>query len=40
MPLNAADQVVLRPRHDGTAHLLMSPLEFMRRLAALVPAPE
>jgi len=24
---------------DGTTHLVMSPLEFMQRLAALVPAP-
>jgi Putative transposase len=24
---------------DGTTHLVMSPLEFMRRLAALVPRP-
>jgi len=34
--------VVLRlktPRHDGTTHQVMSPLEFMQRLAALVPRP-
>jgi hypothetical protein len=34
---NAAGQVVLRlktPRRDGTTHLVMSPLEFMQRLAA------
>ena len=39
---NAAGQVVLKlktPRHDGTTHLVMSPLEFMQRLAALVPRP-
>jgi hypothetical protein len=27
------------PWRDGTAHLVMSPLEFMQRLAALVPRP-
>ena len=40
--LNAALQVVLKlktPRRDGTTHLVMSPLEFMQRLAALVPRP-
>ena len=39
---NAAGQVVLKlktPWHDGTTHLVMSPLEFMQRLAALVPRP-
>ena len=39
---NAAGQVVLKlktPWRDGTAHLVMSPLEFMQRLAALVPRP-
>ncbi|MBC7942533.1 MAG: transposase [Chitinophagaceae bacterium] len=39
---NAAGQVVLKlktPWRDGTAHLVMSPLEFMQRLAALVPGP-
>ncbi len=38
----AAGQVVLKlktPRRDGTTHLVMSPLEFMQRLAALVPRP-
>jgi hypothetical protein len=25
--------------HDGTTHIMMSPLEFMRRLAALTPRP-
>jgi hypothetical protein len=27
------------PRRDGTTHHVMSPLEFMQRLAALVPRP-
>ncbi|MBC7707054.1 MAG: transposase [Rhodoferax sp.] len=39
---NAAGQVVLRlktPWRDGTTHLVMSPLEFMQRLAAPVPRP-
>jgi hypothetical protein len=39
---NAAGQVVLRLKtawRDGTTHLVMSPLEFMQRLAALVPRP-
>jgi hypothetical protein len=39
---NAAGQVELKlktPWRDGTTHLMMSPLEFMRRLAALVPPP-
>ena len=39
---NAAGQVVLKLKtawRDGTAHLVMSPLEFMQRLAALVPRP-
>ena len=39
---NAAGQVVLKlktPWHDGTTHLVMSPLEIMQRLAALVPRP-
>ncbi len=27
------------PYHDGTTHIVMSPLEFMQRLAALVPRP-
>ncbi len=39
---NAAGQVVLTlktPWRDGTTHLVMSPLEFMQRLAALVPRP-
>ena len=40
--LNTAGQVELRlktPWRDGTTHLVMSPLEFMQRLAALVPRP-
>ena len=38
---NAAGQRVLRlktPWRDSTTHLVMPPLEFMQRLAALVPA--
>jgi hypothetical protein len=37
--LNAAGQVELKlktPWRDGTTHLVMSPLEFMQRLAALM----
>jgi hypothetical protein len=40
--LNAAGRVELKlktPWRDGTTHLVMSPLEFMQRLAALVPRP-
>ena len=39
---NHAGQGVLQlktPYRDGTSHLVMSPLEFMQRLAALVPRP-
>ena len=39
---NAAGQVVLKLKtawRDGTTHLVMSPLEFMQRLDALVPRP-
>ena len=39
---NAARQVVLKlktPWRDGTTHLVMSPLELMQRLAALVLGP-
>ena len=39
---NAAGQLVLKlktPWRDGTTHWVMSPLEFMQRLAALVPRP-
>ena len=42
MHLNAAGQVEWKlktPWRDGTMHLVMSPLEFMQRLAALVPRP-
>ena len=38
----AAGQVMLKlktPWRDGTTHLVMSPLAFMQRLAALVPRP-
>ncbi len=40
--LDAAGQVQLElktPWRDGTTHLVMSPLQFMQRLAALVPRP-
>lgn len=39
---NAAGQVVMKLKaswRDGTTHLVMSPLEFTQRLAALVPRP-
>ncbi|MCI0418848.1 MAG: transposase, partial [Acidobacteria bacterium] len=38
---NRAGEVVQlkSPYHDGTTHIVMSPLEFMQRLAALVPRP-
>jgi putative transposase len=39
---NRAGDVVLQlksPYHDGTTHIVMSPLELMQRLAALVPRP-
>jgi hypothetical protein len=39
---NAAGQVVLKLKtawRDGTTHLVMSPLEFMQRVVALVPRP-
>ena len=39
---NRAGQVVLQlksPYKDGTTHIAMEPLEFMERLAALVPRP-
>ena len=42
LKLNRAGQVVLQlksPYKDGTTHIVMSPLEFMERLAALVPRP-
>ena len=40
--INAAGQVVLKFKtawRDGTTHLVMSPMQFMQRLAALVPTP-
>ena len=40
--INSAGQVVLKLKtawRDGTTHIVMSPLEFMQRLAALVPRP-
>jgi hypothetical protein len=40
--LNRAGQVALNlktPYRDGTTHIVMSPLEFLQRLAALVPRP-
>ena len=40
--VNHAGQVVLELKtayRDGTSHIVMSPLEFMQRLAALVPRP-
>ncbi len=42
LTLNRAGQVMLTlktPYRDGTTHVVMSPLEFMQRLAALVPRP-
>ena len=39
---SSAGDVVLQlksPYHDGTTHIVMEPLEFMQRLAALVPRP-
>jgi len=42
LALNAAEQVVLTlktPYRNGTTRIVMSPLEFMQRLAALVPRP-
>ena len=42
LTLNSAGDVVLQlksPYQDGTTHIVMSPLEFMQRLAALVPHP-
>lgn len=40
MPLNAAGQAESKLKtlwRDGTTHLVMSPLDLMQRLAALVP---
>ena len=42
LKLNSAGDVVLQlksPYRDGTTHIVMSPLEFMQRLATLVPRP-
>ncbi len=42
LKLNSAGDVVLQLKssyRDGTTHIVMSPLEFMQRLAALVPRP-
>ena len=42
LKLNSAGDVVLQlksPHQDGTTHIVMTPLEFMQRLAALVPRP-
>jgi len=42
LTLNSSGAVVLTlktPYRDGTTHIVMSPLEFMQRLAALVPRP-
>ena len=42
LKLNRAGQVVLQlksPYKDGTTHIVMEPLDFMERLAALVPRP-
>ena len=39
---NRAGDVVLQLKSafkDGTTHIVMAPLEFMQRLAALVPRP-
>jgi len=39
---NSAGQVVRKLKtayRDGTTHVVMSPLDFMQRLAALVPRP-
>ena len=41
-PLQAAAvtyRIAFGPPRDGTTHLVMNPLEFMQRLAALVPRP-
>ena len=42
LALNRAGQVVVTlktPYREGTTHIVMSPLEFIQRLAALVPRP-
>ncbi len=43
MQLNATGQVELKlktPWRDGTTHMVMNPLEFIQRLAALMPRPQ
>ena len=40
--MNRAEHVVLKLKtawRDGTSHHVMTPMEFMQRLAALVPRP-
>ena len=42
LSVNRAGQVMLKlktPYRNGTTHIVMSPMEFMQRLAALVPRP-
>ena len=42
LSVNRAGQVVLKLKtawRDGTSHHVMAPMEFMQRLAALVPRP-
>ena len=42
LSVNRAGQVVLKLKtawRDGTSHHVMEPMEFMQRLAALVPRP-
>ncbi len=42
MPPNGAGQVVYQlktPYRDGTTHFVFEPIEFLARLAALVPRP-
>ena len=42
MSINSKGQVVIKlktPWKDGATHIVLEPLEFMRRLAALVPRP-
>ena len=34
-----SEQMLKTPWREGTIHIVMSPLEFMQRLAALVPRP-
>ena len=42
MSINSKGQVVIKlktPWKDGATHIVLEPLEFMQRLAALVPRP-